>query len=195
MALLLLRSARSSGAPGSHSSRSVSPKIRWMVAGQTVHRIQPAMHVNQFNRLLDSRGEPTPSATDFFVETRVACVRPRLLPAKAQSATASKKLDLKRRNASSSNRCRLKSGYPSHLLIHHQLKPPSCFRKQAPPNRTSRKTRLRHPTNHPVIPLLHNQHSSRLRRPITIRGNTRQTKQNDALTSTTFFTHSCNFRG
>jgi hypothetical protein len=48
-------------------------------------------------RLLDSRGEPTFKAIDFFVESKVACVRGLHLPKlRAVGATASKKQEKRR---------------------------------------------------------------------------------------------------
>jgi hypothetical protein len=71
--------------------------------------------ISAFTGLLDSRGEPAFNATDFFVETKVRCVRCRIsLKPPTDCATASKKTREKEINTSSSNRSRLKSGYPSH---------------------------------------------------------------------------------
>ena len=53
--------------------------------------------ISAFSGLIDSRGEPAPNATDFFVETRcVVCDAETSLNSPIDGATASKKQEKKR---------------------------------------------------------------------------------------------------
>src|SRR5262249_17898991 len=98
------------------------------------------------------------SAINFFVETSVASVRPVRRAGstlRVQPVTAFKKIDRKRRNTSSSNRWRLKSGYLSHLFKLFDLSHDPVLENRTGPNAKAWKNRSPPFINVPVTPLLH----------------------------------------